>query len=154
MLKICGGSICVPLEMTFKQALRTGLFPSEWKKWNIVPIHKKRNKQNIKNHRLVSLFPICGKIFERLISNKIFINFSANNLIPKNQSGFQPGNFCINQLLSIIHKLFTSFYNGLEDRSIFFGILKLLIKSRMKGLFSNLNKISFLINFFTFYPIF
>ena len=32
VLKICGGSICVPLEMTFKQALLAGLFPSEWKK--------------------------------------------------------------------------------------------------------------------------
>ena len=29
MLKLCGGSICVPLEMIFKQALLTGVFPSE-----------------------------------------------------------------------------------------------------------------------------
>ena len=28
-LKICGDSVCVPLEMTFKQAFLTGLFPSE-----------------------------------------------------------------------------------------------------------------------------
>ena len=29
MLKICGDSICVPLEMIFKQAFLTGVFPSE-----------------------------------------------------------------------------------------------------------------------------
>ena len=51
----------------------------------------------------------------------MFIYLSANNLIPKNQSGFKPGDFCINQLLSITHKLFTSFDNGLQVRSIFFG---------------------------------
>ena len=45
MLKICGNSICLPLEMIFKLALLTGVFPSEWKKGNIVPIHKKRDKK-------------------------------------------------------------------------------------------------------------
>ena len=85
--------------MIFKQALLTAVFPSEWKKGNIVPIHKKDDKQNIKNYRSVSLLPICGKILERLIFNEMFIYFSANKIISKNQSGFQPGNSCINQLL-------------------------------------------------------
>ena len=32
MLKICVDTICKPLELSFKQALTTGVFPSEWKK--------------------------------------------------------------------------------------------------------------------------
>ena len=44
MLKICDDSFCVPLEMIFKQALLTGVSPSEWRKGNIVPIHKKRRQ--------------------------------------------------------------------------------------------------------------
>ena len=52
--------------MVFKQALLTNVFPTEWKKGNIVPIHKKGDKQSIKNYRTVSLLPMCGKIFERL----------------------------------------------------------------------------------------
>ena len=40
MLKICGDSIYEPLETIFGQAL-TRVFPSEWKKRNIVPVHKK-----------------------------------------------------------------------------------------------------------------
>ena len=70
MLKKGGDSICVPLEMIFKQALLTGAFASEWRKENIVPIHKKSDKQNIKNYRPVSLLPIRGKIFERLFLPK------------------------------------------------------------------------------------
>ena len=42
------------------------LFPFERKKENIVPIHKKSDKENIKNYRLVSLLPICGNLYERL----------------------------------------------------------------------------------------
>ena len=67
MLKLCGDSICKPLELIFKMCLRNGRFPLEWKKANVVPIHKKGDKQTIKNYRPVSLLPICGKIFERLL---------------------------------------------------------------------------------------
>ena len=109
MLKICGDSVCVPLERIFKQALLTGVFPSEWKKGNIVPIHKKCDKRNIKNYRPVSLLSIFSKIFERVTFKEMFINFSANKVISKNQSGSQPGDSCINQLLSITHEILTSF---------------------------------------------
>ena len=43
-------------------------FPNEWKKANIIPIHKKGDKQIIKNYRSVLLLPICGKIFEKIKS--------------------------------------------------------------------------------------
>ena len=41
MLKICGDTICKPLELILKQAFTTGVFLSEWKKGNIVPCDKK-----------------------------------------------------------------------------------------------------------------
>ena len=46
MLKICGSSIYGSLELIFKEALSTDLFPPNWKKGNIVPIHKKGDKQS------------------------------------------------------------------------------------------------------------
>ena len=49
VLQLCGNSICKPLKLIFKQAVESGSFPSEWKKGNIVPIHKKDDKQCLKN---------------------------------------------------------------------------------------------------------
>ena len=72
MLKLCGDSICKPPVLIFKTCLRNGRFPLKWKKANVVPIHKKGNKQTIKNYRPVSLLPICGKIFERLLYDTMF----------------------------------------------------------------------------------
>ena len=54
VLKICGDSICRPLNIIFKTCLRTGKFPLELKEGNIVPIHKKVDKQIVINYRLVS----------------------------------------------------------------------------------------------------
>ena len=45
MLKICGSSIFKPVAMIFKQCIETGVVPSEWKKANIIPIHKKGTKK-------------------------------------------------------------------------------------------------------------
>ena len=63
-LKICSPAILKPLEIIFKQCVDTSVLTSEWKKGNIVPIHKKGDKQTLKNYRPVSLLPICGKILE------------------------------------------------------------------------------------------
>ena len=102
--------ICAPLETIFKCALRTGVFLNG-KKETLFPFQK--IQANIKNYRPVFLLPICVNIFEGLIFNKIF------NPTSKNQSDFKLGDSCIHQLLSITHKIFTSFDNGLEIRSVF-----------------------------------
>ena len=133
MLKICGSSIYKPLEMIFKQCIETGFFPSEWKKANIVPIHKKGDKQTIENYRPVSLLPICGKILERLMFNEMF-NFLSN------QSGFKAGDSCINQLLSITHEIYKSFDVGLEVRSVFLDISKAFDKVWHDGIIYKLTE--------------
>ena len=66
-----------------KTCLRTDKFPLEWKKANILPIHEKCDKQAVKNYRPVSLLPICGKIFERLLYNEMLNFFLENDDIPK-----------------------------------------------------------------------
>ena len=70
MLKICGDSICRPLNIT---CLRTGKFPFEWKITSTVPVRKKGDNQTVINYRCLTL-PISGKIFERLLYNET-LNF-------------------------------------------------------------------------------
>ena len=60
--------------------LETGVFPIHWKKANVVPINKKESKQLAKNYRPVSLLPISGKVFERLIC-EVYPYLIDNNLI-------------------------------------------------------------------------
>ena len=71
MLKLCGDLLCRSLELIFNDCLANGIFPSDWKKGNIVPVHKKNDKQCLNNYRPISLLPICSKIFEPLIFNNV-----------------------------------------------------------------------------------
>ena len=50
MTKICDDSICKPLKLIFQSCLESSeKFQSEWKKVNVVPVHKKADKQMSKN---------------------------------------------------------------------------------------------------------
>ena len=50
MIKICDTSICRPLKLIFQACLESGKFPNEWKKANVVQVHKKCDKQILKNY--------------------------------------------------------------------------------------------------------
>ena len=140
MIKICDIFICRPLKLIFQACLESGTFPNEWKKANVVPVHKKGDKQILKNYRPISLLPIAFKIFERLLYDKMFEFFIANNLISKSQSGFRPGGSCINQLLSITHEIYQSFDDNLEVRAVFSDISKAFDKVWHKGLIFKLKE--------------
>ena len=138
MLKICGDSLCRPLELIFNDSVTNGVFPSDWKKGNILPVHKKNDKQHINNYRPISLLPLCSKVYERLILNEMLLGFFIeNDLISQHQSGFKPGDSCINQLLSITHEIYQSFDEGFDVRSVFIDISRPLIKYGTMVLFSN-----------------
>ena len=125
------------LELIFKQALTTGAFPSEWTKGNILT--KKGDKKNLENYRSVSLLPICGKFFERLIFNEMFSFFLAKNLLAPNQSDFKLGDSLISfyqLLMRFIHLLMMDL--KLEVFSWIY--LKPSIKSAIKGLYLNFSK--------------
>ena len=86
MLKICDSVITEPLGIIFKNCIDCGVFPDTWKMSHIIPAHKKNDKRSLNNYCPVSL--------------------EDNNLLTHNQSGFRPGDSCVNQLLSIVHIIY------------------------------------------------
>ena len=45
MIKMCDESLVQPLSLIFRGCIDTGIYPDTWKKSNIVPVHKKGDKQ-------------------------------------------------------------------------------------------------------------
>ena len=41
MVKLCNLTITKSLSIIYKNCLQQGVFPGEWKKGNIIPVHKK-----------------------------------------------------------------------------------------------------------------
>ena len=74
-----------------------------------ISFQKKEEKNLVKNYRPISLLPIFGKVFEKILYNNLFSYLKENDLIVKNQSGFLPGDSCISQLLSITDDIYKAF---------------------------------------------
>ena len=114
-------------------------------------MHKKNDKQLVRNYRPISLLPIFGKIFEKIIVNKIYHFLLEERLSNPNQSGFHQSGSCINQLLAITHEIFEAFdcNSTLEVRSVFLDISKAFDKLWHEGLLLNLgpwvSQVSFII---------
>ena len=69
--KICDSEIVKPLCLIYEKSMMTGTIPDNWKKANVLPVHKKESRQIKKNYRPISLLPICRKTFEKVIFDAI-----------------------------------------------------------------------------------
>ena len=72
-------------------------------------MHKKNDKQLFTNYRPIFLLPIFGKIFEKIIFNRIHNFLLEENLLNPNQSGFHPSDSCVNQFIAITHEVTSVF---------------------------------------------
>ena len=142
MLLLCDDSVTLPLKIIFRNILVTSIYPDTWKLANVTPIFKKGDKQSIKNYRPISLLPICGKIFEKIIFNNLYSYLNVNNHITKNQSGFRPDDSTTNQLLYLVNEIHQAFENpkSLEVRAVFLDISKAFDKVWHKGLLFKLKQ--------------
>ena len=152
MLLLCDESVALALRIIFTNILSTAIYPNMWKLANVTPIFKKGNKQLIKNYRPISLLPICGKMFEKIIFNHLYDHLTTHNLITKKQSRFRPGDSTTSQLIDLVDEILHAFDNtqSLEVRAIFLDISKafdkvwhdgLIFKMRQNGVSGQLLKV-------------
>ena len=142
MLLLCDESVVLPFKIIFQSILSTSIYPNMWKLANVTPSFKKGDKQLIENYRPISLLPICGKCFEKIIFNNLYSYLNVNNLITNNQSGFRPGDSTTNQLVYLTNEIHEAFENphSLEVRAVFLDISKAFDKVWHEGLIFKLKQ--------------
>ena len=72
-IQICGDSIPLPFTLILEPALKEKKSPDIWEKANVVPVHKKEQKNLLKNYHPIILLPIFTNIFERIIYNSLLL---------------------------------------------------------------------------------
>ena len=64
-------------------------FPSELKNADVIPVFKKKDRNNVENYRPVSILPNLSKIYERCLYDQMYKYF--NHILSKWQCGFRKG---------------------------------------------------------------
>lgn len=70
-------------------AYSEGITPQDWQTGLINPIHKKGDTKDCKNYRGITLLSVPGKIYARILENKI--RQQLENSLEESQCGFRPG---------------------------------------------------------------
>ena len=91
------------LHQLITNAWEVGSVPQAWKDASIVTIYKKGDRTDCGNYRGISLLSIAGKIFARILLNRLSTHITPE-VLPETQYGFR-GNrstvdmiFCLRQL--------------------------------------------------------
>ena len=92
----------------------------------------------IGNYRPVSLLPICGKLFEKIIFNNLYTYIFNNGFISDRQSGYRNGDSTIKQHLSITHEIHKAFDVSEEVRAVFLDISRAFDRVWHSGLLHKL----------------
>ena len=91
--------------------MELGTFPNILKIGKITPIHKKGDAQLFENYRPISVLPIFGKIFEKVMYDRLYNFCSSKKVIHSKQFGFRKQhstghaiNYSINKVINELEK--------------------------------------------------
>ena len=87
-------------------------FRRNWKLADVVPIHKKGDKDDPGNYRPVSLTSVPCKVLESIIRDELMRHLQEEGLFADAQHGFRPGRSCATQLLLAIEEWSSSVERG------------------------------------------
>ena len=108
---IHGKQVLVPVLCNlFNKIFENGHFPEEWSEGYIIPLHKKGNRDEVENHRGITLLSVLGKLFSRVLNNRLHEWAEHYEVLIEAQAGFRPGMSTIDNVF-VLHGFITHMLN-------------------------------------------
>ena len=101
------------LHNLFNKIFELGYFPEDWSEGLIVPIFKKGEKDDVSNYRGITLLSIIGKLFTRILNNRLNNWAEEYNIYVEAQAGFRKRMGAIDNIL-ILNNMITHCINNNE----------------------------------------
>lgn len=98
------------MQKLFNVILDTGYFPASWVEGFIVPLHKTGNVNDVNNYRGVTLLSCLGKIFTRILNNRLTYWAEEYYVYIEAQAGYRSGMSTIDNIF-VLHGLITHILN-------------------------------------------
>ena len=124
IIKVSAPFVISPLTHICNAALSSGIFPDRLKYAIVKPIYKKGSRQDITNYRPISLLTTFSKIFEKLIFNRLYMQFETNGILVHEQYGFRIKHSTEEVAFSLINSTLTVLNNSQMVGGIFCDIQK------------------------------
>ena len=117
-------AIVKPLTLIYKESLKVGQLPDDWKSANIAAIYKKGSRHIALNYRPVSLTCIACKMLESILRDHIIKHMKKHKLFSSKQFGFISGRSTTLQLLRVLDEWTSILDRGSAVDVIYFDFMK------------------------------
>lgn len=102
-LKMLPRKAYIQIYYIYRACLKNNYFPKAWKKAVVIPIKKPgKDPSDPGNYRPISLLPVLGKIFEKLICEEIKKIIKEENILIEEQFGFRESHTTTHQLMRLL----------------------------------------------------
>ncbi|KAL8574697.1 hypothetical protein ACOMHN_055762 [Nucella lapillus] len=115
------------LHTFFQTCWTTGNIPKDWKKATVVAIPQNgKPPQQTSSYRPIALTPHLGKVYERVLKNKLDHHLEKNEILPLCQAGFRKGRNCMEHVVRLIEDTKKWSLKGKNKKTVatFFDIKK------------------------------
>ena len=120
LLKRLPKTVLTYIATLFQKAFTLGYFPDSWKRARIKMVAKPNKDEKIsKNYRPISLLPCLGKVFERIVANRLSFHMEESKLFSKYQTGYRKGRMTTEHLLRLSEETNSSFKKKEISMSLF-----------------------------------
>lgn len=101
MIKACMNVMDNVILTMFNNILSSGQFPESWSRGMLLPLYKSGPKENPNNYRGISLLPALGKVFTKLLNNRITEFVINENIVSEEQAAYRKGYSTIDQIFTL-----------------------------------------------------
>lgn len=99
IIKHISANIISPLLHVVNLALEKGIFPDELKSTLIIPLYKKKERDNVENYRPIALNSSLSKILEKAFLNRTLPFWNKHNVMASNQFGYKTDSSTIDAII-------------------------------------------------------
>jgi hypothetical protein len=101
MLKHADTTVVDFLVVYFNKLFDSGIFPMQWSKSIIVPIHKKGDVNQPDNYRGIALTSIVSKVYTHILTKRLTVWATEQDKIIEEQAGFRGGYSTVDHIFTL-----------------------------------------------------
>ena len=75
--------------------------PSDWREGPIVSLFKKGDREDPGDYRGLTLLNVVGKLYSRVMNNRLIKHIELNHMLHEEQGGFELGRSCIDNIFPL-----------------------------------------------------
>ena len=140
ILKGITTGISTLLNILINKSLTKGIFPTEMKKADTIPLYKNKDRNDKNNYRPISLLLILSKVLKKVIYKRTYNFLDNSGKFFNSQYGFRTGHSCQEAIAELIGEVAGNNDMGCHTIGVFSDLSKAFDTLEHEVLFAKLSK--------------